>query len=132
MKVDTKIKILIVDDNKVMRRIIKFHLSNLGFENLFEAKNGHEALKMLEFGGFSLILSDWDMEEMDGLAFLRIVKMRATLKNIPFIMITANNTRGDVVAAAEAGVNNYIVKPFSGDALKTKIEKVMGIIGDSA
>ena len=128
MSLDREIKILVVDDNKIMRSIIRFCLADLGFTNVVEAKHGREGLDILETDKFQLILSDWNMEPMDGLTFLREVKKRANLKTIPFIMITAESTRENVIAAAQAGVSNYIIKPFSAETLKGKIEKVMGKI----
>ena len=128
MSLDREIKILVVDDNKIMRSIIRFCLVDLGFTNVVEAKHGREGLDILEADKFQLILSDWNMEPMDGLTFLREVKKRANLKAIPFIMITAESTRENVIAAAQAGVSNYIIKPFSAETLKGKIEKVMGRI----
>ncbi len=128
MTIDKEMPILIVDDNKLMRRIVRFCLADLGFNNIVEATNGVEALQTLETTKIALILSDWNMEPMDGLTFLKEAKKREKLKNIPFIMITAESTRENVIAAAQAGVSNYILKPFTSETLKVKMEKVLGKI----
>jgi two-component system chemotaxis response regulator CheY len=129
MSVSRDILILVVDDNKTMRQIITYFLRDLGFLNVVEAESGEHALQVLEHSAeVSLILSDWNMEPMDGLTFLNEVKKRKLYRNIPFIMITAESTRENVIAAAQAGVSNYIIKPFSSAKLKAKLEKVLGII----
>ena len=124
--VDKNMSILIVDDYKTMLRIIKNLLNQLGFQNIEEATNGSMALVKLKEKQYDLIISDWNMEPMTGLELLKNVRSTENLKHIPFIMITAESKTENVVAAKEAGVNNYIVKPFNADTLKTKMISVLG------
>lgn len=126
MSVDKNMNILIVDDYKTMLRIIRNLLKQLGFNNVDEATDGSEALQKLRDKGYGLVISDWNMEPMTGLQLLREVRKDTKLKDTPFIMITAESKTDNVVAAKEAGVNNYIVKPFNADTLKTKIAAVIG------
>jgi len=126
MSVDKNMNILIVDDYKTMLRIIRNLLKQLGFNNVDEATDGSEALQKLRDKGYGLVISDWNMEPMTGLQLLREVRKDMKLKDTPFIMITAESKTDNVVAAKEAGVNNYIVKPFNADTLKTKIAAVIG------
>jgi two-component system chemotaxis response regulator CheY len=118
--------ILLVDDYKTMLRIERNLLKQLGFENIEEASDGSDALIKLKHHPFSLIISDWNMEPMTGLELLKEVRKDESLKNIPFIMVTAESKTENVVAAKEAGVNNYIIKPFNATTLKTKIAAVIG------
>ncbi len=126
MSVDKNMNILIVDDYKTMLRIIRNLLKQLGFNNVDEASDGSDALQKLRDKGYGLVISDWNMEPMTGLQLLREVRKDMKLKDTPFIMITAESKTDNVVAAKEAGVNNYIVKPFNADTLKTKIAAVIG------
>jgi two-component system chemotaxis response regulator CheY len=119
-------QILIVDDYKTMLRIIRNLLKQLGFDNVDEATDGSEALQKLREKPYGLVISDWNMEPMTGLQLLREVRKDVKLKALPFIMITAESKTDNVVAAKEAGVNNYIVKPFNAATLKTKLESVIG------
>ncbi|MGE5478061.1 MAG: response regulator [Bacteroidales bacterium] len=118
--------VLIVDDYKTMLRIIRNLLKQLGFNNVDEATDGSMALQMLRVGNYGLIISDWNMEPMTGLQLLREVRADAKLKSIPFIMVTAESKSENVIAAKEAGVSNYIVKPFNAETLKTKMVSVLG------
>lgn len=133
MAVDKKMPVLVVDDFPTMRKIIRNLLEQLGFNNIFEAENGADALRKMRDVGtrglFGLVISDWNMEPMTGLQLLKEVRVDTALKATPFIMITAENKTENVIAAKEAGVNNYIVKPFTAATLKTKIEAVLGPIG---
>ena len=122
---DKNTQVLIVDDYKTMLRIIRNLLKQLGFENVDEANDGQEALVKLRNGNFGLVISDWNMAPMTGLDLLKEVRADARLKNTPFIMITAESKTENVAAAKEAGVSNYIVKPFNAETLRDKIEKVM-------
>ena len=124
MSVDMNMNILIVDDYKTMLRIIRNLLKQLGFNNVDEATDGSMALQKLRDKDYGLVISDWNMEPMTGIQLLREVRADSKLKNLPFIMITAESKTENVVAAKEAGVNNYIVKPFNAATLKTKIEAV--------
>ena len=126
MTVDKDMQVLIVDDYKTMLRIIGNLLKQLGFTNVEEATDGSSALQKLRTKKFGLVISDWNMEPMTGLQLLKEVRTDTKLKETPFIMVTAESKTENVVAAKEAGVNNYIVKPFNADTLKTKIESVLG------
>lgn len=126
MAVDKNMNVLIVDDYKTMLRIIRNLLKQLGFNNVDEATDGSMALQMLRVGNYGLIISDWNMEPMTGLHLLREVRADAKLKSIPFIMVTAESKSENVIAAKEAGVSNYIVKPFNAETLKTKMSSVIG------
>jgi len=126
MAVDPNMPILIVDDYKTMLRIIRNLLRQLGFTNIDEATDGSQALQKLRQASFDLIISDWNMEPMTGLQLLREVRADAKLKHIPFIMVTAESKSENVIAAKEAGVSNYIVKPFNAETLKGKMVSVIG------
>jgi len=126
MAVDMNMNILIVDDYKTMLRIVENLLKQLGFKNIFQATDGSMALKMMHEGSFGLVISDWNMEPMTGLQLLKEVRADARLKTTPFIMVTAESKIENVAAAKEAGVNNYIVKPFNAGTLKQKIAAVLG------
>jgi two-component system chemotaxis response regulator CheY len=126
MAVDKSLPILIVDDYKTMLRIIRNLLKQLNLENVQEATDGSSALKMLRDGSFGLVISDWNMEPMTGLQLLKEVRADAKLKALPFIMITAESKTENVVAAKEAGVSNYIVKPFNAETLRQKLVTVLG------
>ncbi len=126
MAVDKNMPILIVDDYKTMLRIIRNLLKQLGFTNVDEAMDGGEALTKLRASDFNLVISDWNMDPMTGLQLLKEVRADGNLKKTPFIMITAESKTENVVAAKEAGVNNYIVKPFNAATLRTKLSSVIG------
>jgi two-component system chemotaxis response regulator CheY len=126
MAVDKNMSILIVDDYKTMLRIIRNLLKQLGFTNVDEAMDGGEALTKLRSTDFDLVISDWNMEPMTGLQLLKEVRADDGLKKTPFIMITAESKTENVVAAKQAGVNNYIVKPFNAATLRTKLTSVIG------
>ena len=125
MPLDKTTSVLIVDDYKTMLRIIRNLLKQLEFDNVEEATDGQEALAKLRAGNFGLVISDWNMAPMTGLDLLKEVRADARLRDIPFIMITAESKTENVVAAKQAGVSNYIVKPFNAETLRDKIEKVM-------
>ena len=126
MAVDKNMSIIIVDDYKTMLRIIRNLLNQLNFVNVLEAGDGNTALEKMRSTPPDLVISDWNMEPMTGLQLLREVRADATLKDTPFIMITAESKTENVVAAKEAGVSNYIVKPFNAETLKTKLVSVLG------
>lgn len=126
MAVDTNMNVLIVDDYATMLRIIKNLLKQLNFNNVDEASNGQQALEMLQLKSYGLIISDWNMQPMTGLELLKAVRASDKLKAIPFIMVTAESKTENVVAAKQAGVSNYIVKPFNADTLKGKMASVLG------
>jgi two-component system chemotaxis response regulator CheY len=122
---DKTINVLIVDDYRTMLRIIRNLLKQLDFNNVEEATDGTEALAKLRAGNFGLVISDWNMQPMTGLDLLREVRADARLKQTPFIMITAESKTENVIAAKQAGVSNYIVKPFNAETLRENIEKVL-------
>ena len=124
--VDKNMSILIVDDYKTMLRIIRNLLKQLGFNQVDEAIDGSSALTKLRDKDFGLVISDWNMEPMSGLQLLKEVRADVKLKEIPFIMITAESKSENVIAAKEAGVSNYIVKPFNAATLKGKLSTVLG------
>ncbi|AMW33834.1 response regulator [Haematospirillum jordaniae] len=127
MAVDKDMNILIVDDYKTMLRIIRNLLKQLGFSNIDEASDGSAALSQLRSGPtYGLVISDWNMEPMTGLQLLREVRADPKLKALPFIMVTAESKSENVIAAKEAGVSNYIVKPFNAETLKAKMVSVLG------
>jgi two-component system chemotaxis response regulator CheY len=114
-------KFLVVDDSSTMRRIIKNSLKRIGFEDIVEAENGRDALEKLT--DVDIILTDWNMPEMDGLEFVK--RIRASDSKIPILMVTTNAAKDDIVEALKNGVNNYIVKPFTPETLKEKVEAVL-------
>jgi two-component system, chemotaxis family, chemotaxis protein CheY len=124
MIVDTAMPILIVDDYHTMLRIIRNLLKQIGFENVDDASNGEDALTKIGSKDYGLIISDWNMEPMTGFQLLQKVREDPKHCNIPFIMITAESKTDNVVAARNAGVNHYIVKPFNASTLKAKIDSV--------
>ena len=126
MAVDLNMKVLVVDDYKTMVRIIRNLLKQLNFNNVDEASDGSAALRKLREGKFGLVVSDWNMEPMTGLQLLKEVRSDNALKDIPFIMVTAESKTENVIAAKQAGVSNYIVKPFNAATLKSKISSVLG------
>jgi len=126
MPIDKSMNILVVDDYKTMLRIIRNLLKQIEYNNVEDATDGAEALAKLRSGNFGLVISDWNMEPMSGLQLLQEVRSDSRLKNIPFIMVTAESKAENVVAAKQAGVSNYIVKPFNAETLKEKIDKVLG------
>lgn len=117
-------KILIVDDFSTMRRIVKNLLRDLGFNNTQEADDGLTALPMLQKGGFEFVVTDWNMPGMQGIDLLKHIRATEELKHLPVLMITAEAKREQIVEAAQAGVNGYIVKPFTAATLKEKLNKI--------
>jgi two-component system chemotaxis response regulator CheY len=126
MAVDKNMNILIVDDYKTMLRIIRNLLAQLGFNNVEEALDGVTAFQKLKEKAYDLIISDWNMVPITGLELLKKVRADEQLKAVPFVMITAESKPDNVIAAKQAGVNNYIVEPFNADTLKVKLTAVLG------
>jgi len=126
MAVDKAMSILVVDDYKTMLRIVRNLLKQLGFDNVDEATDGAQALEKLRSKNYGLVISDWNMEPMTGYELLQEVRSDSQLKDLPFIMVTAESKTDNVIAAKKAGVNNYIVKPFNAATLKTKLSAVIG------
>jgi two-component system, chemotaxis family, chemotaxis protein CheY len=124
MSIDVSMPILIVDDYKTMIRIIRNLLKQLGFEDVDEAADGSEALNKMRGRKYGLVISDWNMEPMTGYELLKEVRSDPSLGKTPFIMVTAESKTENVIAAKKAGVNNYIVKPFNAQTLRSKIDAV--------
>ena len=122
---DQEMKVLVVDDFATMRRIVKGALKQLGYLNIVEAEDGQIALELLKKEKVGLIVSDWNMPNMTGIEFLKVVRADAVLKDTPFIMVTAEGQKDNVLEAVNAGVSNYVVKPFTPDILGEKIKKVL-------
>lgn len=121
---DKNMKILIVDDFSTMRRIIKNLLRDLGFTNTQEADDGQTALPMLKTGDFDFLVTDWNMPGMSGIDLLKEVRADSKLSSLPVLMVTAEAKRDQIIEAAQAGVNGYVVKPFTAQVLKEKIDKI--------
>lgn len=126
--IDTSLKVLVVDDMSTMRRIVKNVLKQIGFSDLTEAENGQDALTKLKGGGFGLVVSDWNMPVMLGIDLLRAIRADPELKNLPFLMVTAEAQNENIIEAVQAGVSNYVVKPFTAEALQGKLEKIFANI----
>jgi two-component system, chemotaxis family, chemotaxis protein CheY len=124
--VDKSMNVLIVDDYKTMLKIVGNLLRQLGFTNIEEATDGGMALQKFAEKPYGLIISDWNMEPMSGLDLLKTIRAGANNNKVPFIMVTAESKTENVIIAKQAGVNNYIVKPFNAETLKTKISSVLG------
>ena len=124
MAIDSSMKVLIVDDYKTMLRIIRNLLKQIDVSDVEEAVDGTEALAKLRANSFDLVISDWNMEPMTGLELLQHVRKDPHLAKLPFIMVTAESKTENIIAAKQAGVSNYIVKPFNAGTLKEKIERV--------
>ena len=124
--IDTSLKVLVVDDMSTMRRIVKNVLKQIGFTDMVEAENGQDALNKLKAGdnGIGFIVSDWNMPVMQGLELLRAVRADPDLKHLPFLMVTAETQKENIIEAVQAGVSNYVVKPFTAEALEVKLEKI--------
>jgi two-component system, chemotaxis family, chemotaxis protein CheY len=126
---DKNMKILIVDDFSTMRRIIKNLLRDLGFTNTHEADDGVTALPMLRSGDFAFLVTDWNMPGMTGINLLKEVRADPKLAALPVLMVTAEAKRDQIIEAAQAGVNGYVVKPFTAQVLKEKIDKIFERVG---
>lgn len=126
MAVDKTMGVLVVDDYKTMLRIIRNLLKQLGFNNVDEATDGAAALAKMRSKNYGLVISDWNMAPMTGYELLKEIRADTQLKDLPFIMVTAESKTDNVIAAKKAGVNNYIVKPFNAATLKGKMQSVIG------
>lgn len=122
---DKNMRFLVVDDFSTMRRIVRNLLKELGFVNVEEAEDGAVALGKLRNGGFDFVISDWNMPNMDGLTLLQSMRADETLKKIPVLMVTAEAKKENIVAAAQAGANGYVVKPFTAVTLDEKLSKIL-------
>lgn len=123
------LKFLVVDDFSTMRRIVKNLLNDLGYTNVQEADDGQTALPMLKAGGFDFLVTDWNMPGMPGLDLLKAVRADPALAKMPVLMLTAEAKREQIIEAAQAGVNGYVIKPFTAITLKEKIDKILGQAG---
>jgi len=121
---DRKMKILVVDDFSTMRRIVKNLLKQIGFQNIEEAEDGQHAFAKLKTEKYQFVISDWNMPNMTGIELLKSVRSDPELKDLPFLMVTAEAEKEKVVEAIKAGVNNYVIKPFTADRLKEKMDKI--------
>lgn len=121
-------RIITVDDSSTMRRIIKNTLKKIGYgDDILEAENGKKALDVLSTNDVDIIITDWNMPVMDGLTFVKKIRSDSKYKDIPIIMVTTEAAKEDIITALQAGVNNYIVKPFTPDVVKDKVETVLGL-----
>jgi two-component system chemotaxis response regulator CheY len=132
-RLDKNMKILVVDDFSTMRRIVRNLLVELGFSNplIQEADDGESAIAMLRNQPFDLVVTDWNMPNMTGIELLRAIRAEPALKGLPVLMVTAENNRDQIIVAAQAGVNGYIVKPFTAITLKEKLGKIFERIAAS-
>ncbi|MBT8440282.1 MAG: chemotaxis protein CheY [Gammaproteobacteria bacterium] len=121
---DKNMKILVVDDFSTMRRIVKNLLGDLGFKNIEEADDGNTALPKLQSGNFDFLVTDWNMPGMTGIDLLKAVRADPNLASLPVLMVTAESKREQIIEAAQAGVNGYVVKPFTAGTLEEKISKI--------
>jgi len=119
------LKILAVDDSATMRRIIINTLKRLGYTNIVEATDGRDAIAKLKVEAISFVITDWNMPEMDGLEFVSTIRSTERFKHLPVLMVTTRSVKEDIVEALKAGVNHYLVKPFTPDTLKQKIEQIL-------
>ncbi|BDB26264.1 response regulator [Cupriavidus sp. TA19] len=126
---DKSIKILVVDDFPTMRRIIRNLLKELGFVNVEEAEDGAAGLEKARDGSFQFVISDWNMPNMDGLSMLQAIRADANIGKIPVLMVTAEAKKENIIAAAQAGANGYVVKPFTAATLDEKITKIFEKLG---
>ena len=126
---DKNMKVLVVDDFSTMRRIIKNLLRDLGFTNISEADDGNTALPMLKDGNFEFVVTDWNMPGMQGIDLLRAIRADSNLSHIPVLMVTAEAKKEQIIMAAQAGVNGYIVKPFTAATLNAKLDKIFERLG---
>ena len=127
-----KLKILVVDDFSTMRRIVRNLLKELGYTNVEEAEDGAVALQRLKLGGVDFVVSDWNMPNMDGLTLLQSVRADPAMRTLPFLMITAEAKKENIIAAAQAGASGYLVKPFTAATLNDKLAKIFEKMGQNA
>lgn len=129
MMIDYSQKVLVVDDFSTMRRIVKNLLRQIGFTDIEEAEDGAQAYTKLKAGDFGFVISDWNMPNLDGIGLLKMMRDDDALKEIPMLMVTVESEKDKVITAIRAGINNYIVKPFTGEVLKEKIDKIFAESG---
>ncbi|HJV25710.1 MAG TPA: chemotaxis response regulator CheY [Aromatoleum sp.] len=129
---DPKTRFLVVDDFSTMRRIVRNLLKELGYTNVDEAEDGAVALQKLNSGPFDFVVTDWNMPNMDGLTLLQTIRQTPHLKHLPVLMVTAEAKKENIIAAAQAGANGYIVKPFTAATMAEKLEKIFEKLGKTA
>jgi two-component system chemotaxis response regulator CheY len=122
---DKKMPVLVVDDFATMRKVVRNILRQIGYENIAEAENGEEALRLAKSKPFGLIISDWNMPVMTGIDFLRALRADEKTKSVPFLMVTAEALKENIIEALKAGASNYIVKPFTPDTLSQKLNMIL-------
>ena len=122
-------RFLVVDDFPTMRRIVRSLLKELGFTNVEEAEDGQDALNKLRAGNFEFVVSDWNMPNLDGLEMLKEIRQDNALKDLPVLMVTAEAKKENIIAAAQAGANGYVVKPFTAATLEEKLNKIFEKMG---
>ncbi|WP_281290170.1 chemotaxis response regulator CheY [Parahaliea aestuarii] len=127
---DKNMSILVVDDFPTMRRIIRSLLKELGYNNVDEAEDGQEALAKLRGGSFEFVVSDWNMPNLDGLEMLKQIREDSALQSLPVLMVTAEAKKENIIAAAQAGANGYVVKPFTAATLEEKLNKIFEKLGN--
>jgi two-component system chemotaxis response regulator CheY len=130
--VNSDMKFLVVDDFATIRRIVKGVINELGFTNVTEADDGSTALPLLRDGNFDFLITDWNMPGMPGLDLLKAVRANPKLAKLPVLMVTAEAKREQIIAAAQAGVNGYIIKPFTAEVLKKKLTKILNSVPSDA
>jgi len=123
-KLNLSLKVLVVDDMMSIRNIVKRALLEIGYKDIYDALNGEDALEKLKSGGFGLVLLDWNMPVMNGIELLRIIRADSALRTLPVLMITTEAKMENIMEAVQAGVSDYVVKPFSAQALQEKLEKI--------
>ena len=126
---DKNMSFLVVDDFPTMRRIVRSLLKELGFTNVDEAEDGQDALNKLRAGNFEFVVSDWNMPNLDGLEMLKEIRQDEALKDLPVLMVTAEAKKENIIAAAQAGANGYVVKPFTAATLEEKLNKIFDTMG---
>ena len=126
---DKNMSFLVVDDFPTMRRIVRSLLKELGFTNVDEAEDGQDALNKLRAGNFEFVVSDWNMPNLDGLEMLKEIRQDEALKGLPVLMVTAEAKKENIIAAAQAGANGYVVKPFTAATLEEKLNKIFDKLG---
>lgn len=126
---DKNMSFLVIDDFPTMRRIVRSLLKELGFTNVEEAEDGQDALNKLRAGNFEFVVSDWNMPNLDGLEMLKEIRQDNALKELPVLMVTAEAKKENIIAAAQAGANGYVVKPFTAATLEEKLNKIFDKMG---
>ncbi|MFW6122895.1 MAG: response regulator [Thermodesulfobacteriota bacterium] len=130
-KLDLGMKVLVVDDFATMRKIVRNILKQIGFEDIIEAEDGTAALRLIKNDKVGLVVTDWNMPNMDGLDLLREIRQNPQTSNLPVLMVTAEGLKENVMEAVKAGVSNYVVKPFTAEVLQEKIETIFKKMADA-